>query len=115
MRFPRPRFTVRQGMISIAIAAASWAALLALLRPYPWLATHNGGYNVAWSDGTSTWHARSDEAPLGRTHRFSPLVLVTWPDGSISLHLRCTPRCNRPPARRDDPPLGIPEVRDIWF
>src|SRR4051794_37123403 len=87
-----PRLTTRRLMVLVAVVAVVLGASILLLRPYPVPTGIHGGpggpYHLDWSDGTTKYYVRMHEATRVHQQRLGPLVWVTWPDGSSSLHLK---------------------------
>lgn len=81
------RFSVRQMMIAVAIAAALSVLLASLAKPYPTRGMQYGSVVVWLAPGVSP------NAPLEDPHAVSRsvgqvIVSVGWSDGTTTRHLR---------------------------
>jgi hypothetical protein len=101
-------------MVLVAIVAVVLHTSALLLRPYPMVGIYSAGYSVFWSDGSSTFYRSLEDFPIAYIRHVGPIVRVDWKDGSASLHWRNTPKRHRP-ARPHDPPLAIPEVKQVTY
>jgi hypothetical protein len=87
MRFPHVRFTLRQGMLVVAIAALLLVAYKEGRKRVPYvLLTDGPSTYIQWEDGSIK--CVTDKAPIPiECRRYTLFTLVKWSNGSATAYL----------------------------